>query len=308
MTRAEFRARIRFSPLLLDGAMGTELERGGVDTSGTSWSARAIRSHSNLIQRIHEEYILAGADIITANTFRTNLRAQRAADKAESEARELTLTAIAIAKLAREATGSDVLIAGSIAPVEDCFSPELAPSDDEILSEHRQMVRWLDGAGVDLILIETMSTLREARLALQAVRAESALPVVVSLVPKDASTLLDGSDFAEALPEISRFDPEMVSLNCGTVAVTNLALDRFASCCGDLAIPFGIYANLGHQQPDGGWDVHFVRDSSYSEFGARVLDLGASMIGSCCGSAPTTTAALRMLLNDWNSYLGMGAG
>src|SRR5437588_2160168 len=131
-------------PFVLDGALGTELEGRGVNTSGKSWTARGLVSHPDLIFRIHREYLWDGADIITANTFRTNPRALK---DTGLDAEALTKKAVRIARKARRQKNALRQVAGSIAPVEDCFSPELVPpSDTALVEEHRVMARWLDEA------------------------------------------------------------------------------------------------------------------------------------------------------------------
>src|SRR5947199_10355411 len=136
-------------PLVLDGALGTELEGRGVNTSGKSWTARGLVSHPDLIFRVHKEYLWQGADIITANTFRTNPRALK---DTGLDAEALTKKAVRIARRARRDRMRDNQVAGSIAPVEDCFSPDLVPaSDAALIEEHRLMARWLDEARVDII-------------------------------------------------------------------------------------------------------------------------------------------------------------
>src|ERR1019366_10296633 len=159
----------RVGPLVLDGALGTEMEGRGVNTSGKSWTARGLISHPDLIYRVHREYLWEGADILTANTFRTNVRALK---DTGLDAEALTKKAVRIARKARRKKNPLIRVAGSIAPVEDCFSPELVPaSDAALVEEHRIMARWLDEARVDIILIETMNTLHEALCALEAPKA-----------------------------------------------------------------------------------------------------------------------------------------
>ncbi|MEK9139284.1 MAG: homocysteine S-methyltransferase family protein, partial [Bacteroidota bacterium] len=120
------------TPLILDGAMGTELQRRGVDTGLPLWSANALMVHPEVILQIHKEYIEAGADIITTNTFRTTRRTfQRANLPDRSHA--LTKTALKLAQQARESfPDRQLLVAGSIAPVEDCYRPDLVPSEKEM--------------------------------------------------------------------------------------------------------------------------------------------------------------------------------
>ncbi len=123
--------------LLLDGATGTELTRRGVPTPLPLWSTGALREHPDVVRAIHHDYVMAGANIIVANTFRANVRALRSAGMLE-EGEALSHLAVELARqgvedgLADRASfgGRDVskpLVAASVAPVEDCYCPELVP-------------------------------------------------------------------------------------------------------------------------------------------------------------------------------------
>ncbi|MFN7842312.1 MAG: homocysteine S-methyltransferase family protein, partial [Pirellula sp.] len=141
--------------LLLDGATGTELNRRGVDTGLPLWSANALTIDSglNILREVHLDYLNAGADIITTNTFRTNRRAL--VGKGFS-ARELTLRAVSTAREAVAEFGKPALVAGSVSSLEDCYRPDLVPSDDECIDEHTERIDHLVQGGIDLLLIETM--------------------------------------------------------------------------------------------------------------------------------------------------------
>src|SRR5512139_2644302 len=121
--------------LLLDGAAGTELQRRGVDTTLPLWSARALIEAPEVLRAIHKDYLAAGADIITTNTFRTHRRTLTRAGVGE-RARELTSLAVQIARDAAGRVDRQIFVAGSMAPLEDCYSPQLVPAADELQVEH----------------------------------------------------------------------------------------------------------------------------------------------------------------------------
>ena len=106
--------------LILDGATGTELDRRGVDTSLPLWSARALLTAPDIVQQIHRDYLDAGADLITTNTFRTHRRTLTRAGVGE-RTRELTQLAVELARRAIEESGRTAYIAGSMSPLEDCY-------------------------------------------------------------------------------------------------------------------------------------------------------------------------------------------
>lgn len=281
---------LSISPLVLDGALGTELERHGVDTSGKSWTAHSLVTNPDLIYDLHREYISNGADILTANTFRTNIRAIRGT---RLDAEALTKTAVSIAQKARQVADSSQLIAGSIAPVEDCFSPELVPaSNTQLLEEHRVMARWLNEAGIDIILIETMNSLREAVSALRAAKEESSKYIWVSVVPKDEKTMLDGTPLDDAVREIKEGGAHLVALNCAPVSVIMAALPLFSKAAKEAGIRFGCYPNASEKRSDGSWDLRASTDDRIAKCTLEWLKQGAVMVGSCCHSTPRTTSTI----------------
>jgi len=279
-------------PLVLDGALGTELEGRGVNTSGKSWTARGLVSHPDLIFKIHREYLWEGADIITANTFRTNPRALK---DTGLDAEELTKKAIRIARKARRQKNSLRRVAASIAPVEDCFSPELVPpSDTALVEEHRVMARWLDEARVDIILIETMNSFREAMCALQAVKEESEKYAWVSLVPKDGETMLDGTPLDYAVKRLKEAGAHLVALNCAPVSTMMAALSAFSKAANRAGIWFGCYPNSSEKLSDGSWNLRASNNQLIAQCGLEWMRAGAKVIGSCCHSTPRTTSMLVM--------------
>ncbi len=280
----------RIRPLVLDGALGTELEGRGVNTSGKSWTAKGLITHPDLIYRVHREYLWKGADILTANTFRTNPRALK---DTGLDAEALTKKAVRIARKARRMKDRGQQIAGSIAPVEDCFSPDLVPpSDAALIEEHRVMARWLDEAHVDIILIETMSTLREALCALEAAKEESDRYVWVSIVPKDGETMLDGSPLDYSIQRIKEGGAHLVALNCAPVSTMLAALPLVAKTAKRAGIWFGCYPNSSEQRPDGSWNLLASTDEQMAACTLEWMKMGAVLVGSCCHSTPRTTQAI----------------
>lgn len=281
-------------PLLLDGALGTELERRGVDTTGSSWTAYANRDNARLIRDIHIEYIEAGADSITANTFRTNRRA------VGRDAEALTKRAVDFALEAVEISGRHVQVAGSIAPVEDCFSPQLVdPSTERLEEEHEEMAGWLRDAGVDLILIETMNSVREAVAAVRAAKRATSLQVYASLVPMDGERLLDGTSIAEAVAAVTEAGADLVALNCAPVSIMRAAMNAFAKSASKCRVPFGCYPNASERDITGAWDLRSSSDHAIAALVDEWLAAGASLVGSCCGTTPATTARLRSLISEY---------
>jgi S-methylmethionine-dependent homocysteine/selenocysteine methylase len=275
--------------LLLDGATGTELERRGVPSALPLWSARALLEAPEEVGRIHAAYVEAGADLITANTFRTQRRSLGRVGLAK-EAGALTGRAVALAR--GVARGREVAVLGSAPPLEDCFRPDLVPRRADLEREHGEHAEHLARAGVDAVLVETMNTVREARIALAAARA-AGLPALVSFVCWEGARLLSGEPLAEALEAVEAAAPLAVGVNC-------LPPSNVAACLPALtgrSRPACVYANLGApgDDPDAPRSEHCEPE----EFAARALgwvEAGVRLVGGCCGTGPEHLAALHRAL------------
>ncbi len=270
------------SLLILDGAMGTELQRRGVDIGLPLWSANALMSHPDVVLQIHKDYLTAGADIITTNTFRTTQRAFRNANLPDRSF-QLTSTAVALAMQARESF-PDALIAGSIAPLEDCYRPDLVLSDANMEEEHAELAIRLAERGVDFILLETMNTIREAQAACRAATA-TGKEVVVSFVCDKGGRLLSGESLADAVTVIEKLNPTALSINCVSPRYIHIAFEELKKVTG---LPLMLYANIGSPDDDKS-SLHFTRDVTKEEYVAYAVEWqrrGASIIGGCCGTTP----------------------
>lgn len=283
---------------VLDGATGTELERRGFPLHAPLWSAAALRQAAGLLAEIHREYVLAGANVITANTFRTNPSVALAAGLTFGDARSLTMRAVDLARQAcRNAPGGrQPLVAGSIAPVADCYTPGLVPGADQLDEEHGILAGWLAEAGCDLILIETMNTLSEALAAARAAGA-TGLPFAISLVTDTAGLrLLSGQMLEDAAVELAALHPAAILTNCSTVQASLNAAETLgrvrARISGDWA--FGGYPNGGMPDPVLGYrSVKPVAVEGFVEGARQMIALGGRIIGGCCGTTPAWTRALR---------------
>jgi enediyne biosynthesis protein CalE2 len=288
---------IRGELLLLDGALGTELERRGIETPLPLWSAGALLDAPDAVGAIHEEYVRAGADILSTNTFRATPRALAKVGKA-AQAERLVERAVALARDARARAlrepGRTVLIAGVMAPLEDCYRPELAPAAAEAEREHAEQAVRLARAGVDLLLIETMNSIAEARAAVRAAKA-TGLGVLVSFICRSDREILSGESFADAVRGVEPFKPDSILVNCVPPELAGPCLEELGRLT---RVPGGCYANVGC--PDmsrGTW--RFDPEWTPQRFAASAatwVARGAQIIGGCCGTGPDHIRALRAAL------------
>lgn len=281
--------------------MGSDLDRRGLATRLPLWSAIGLLARPALVRQIHVDNLRAGADIITTNTFRSTARTLRKAGLDPARAAELDALAVRLAREAIEESGRpDALVAGSIAPLDECYDPTFDTPRDIALEEHRAQARNLADAGVDLVIIETMPTIAEAEIALEAAKA-TGLPVTVGFVcarlePGEPVRLMSGEPLAEAARRLARGRPDALFVNCAAPEVIAAALPVLREAT---SLPVGAYANVGQVDNEVGWSpAGNVGGEGYANYAHEWLVLGARVVGGCCGTHPEHTAALRRLVDS----------
>ncbi len=287
------------TPLLLDAAMGTELQRRDAKTTLPLWSARALIDDPELVWTIHCDEVAAGADILTANTFRTHARTLARAGL-EARSGELTALAVRLAHQAAATPGREVFVAGSLSPLEDCYRPDLAPDAEALEREHVAQARFLADAGVDVILAETHNSIREAASAVRAAKM-TGVPVIVSLVTDGQHRLLSGEAVEDAARALGALEPDGIGVNCVPAAKVAVSLARLAAAAA-AGTRFCAYGNLGLPADGPGWS--FTEELAPDDYAARASDwigLGARIVGGCCGTTPAHTRSLRGLLDSAGS-------
>jgi S-methylmethionine-dependent homocysteine/selenocysteine methylase len=279
--------------LLLDGATGTELNRRGIDTGLPLWSANALITDTglNVLRQVHLDYLNAGADIITTNTFRTNRRVL--VGKGFS-AKELTLRAVTTAKEAVAEFGESALVAGSLSSLEDCYRPDLVPPAEDCLAEHSERIQHLLEGGVDLLLIETMNSIREAVIAAEIATA-TGLPTWISFVCDERGRILSGESLTQAAEKLLPLGVKALGVNCMPAHTIAQPLTELRAICGE-EFPLMAYGNIGHVDDEQGWvNTDSTNPEGYLE---HAQSWPAQIIGACCGSTP---AHIRKLNQSWKN-------
>jgi S-methylmethionine-dependent homocysteine/selenocysteine methylase len=296
MKSAPLRSRLaEAKPLLLDSAMGTELERRGARSQLPLWSAWALLESPSLVLAIHRDDLEAGADILTANTFRTHRRSLEKAGK-RKRAEELTLQAVELARRAAGESPRPILVAGSLSPLEDCYRPDLVPDDGMLWQEHGQQASLLQAAGADLILAETHNTVRELVAAVRAAK-ETGLPVIASAVTDGQGRLLSGETVEDAAKALAPLRPDALAINC--VPAPSLLSDLQRLSEASPGAPLAAYGNLGPPSGPGGTQFPYEIDPrDYAELARSWIAVGARIVGGCCGTTAAHTAALRKLIDS----------
>jgi S-methylmethionine-dependent homocysteine/selenocysteine methylase len=296
--------------VVLDGGIGSEIVRRGV-----RWRQHGLRSDADKVEEIHRDYIRAGADVITTDTFQLTGRTylnlfhnfehmkRIGAPGLQTQAETLTKKAVSLAQLARgkESSGRAVAIAGSVSPINHCFRPDLVPSREEAFQLHSETVRALSEAGVDLILLETMNTIAEAEVALEAAK-QTGLPVWVSFVlMPGGKKILSGESIADAVKILEPNGCDALLVNCAPPPDITSGLEELLRVC---ALPVGAYAHIGRYDPPS-WkfdfhpqfvDTEVCSPQAYAAFAARWKAMGAKILGGCCGTTPDHIQAVKHLI------------
>lgn len=266
--------------ILFDGALGTQLQAKGLKL-GALPELLCI-TDPELVRSVHEEYVTAGADVITTNTFGANR-------KKLGEGNDVETVVAAAIRLAREAGARQVAL--DIGPTGALLKPLGAMSFDEAYEIFKEVVIAGAKHGADLVIIETMSDLSETKAALLAVKENSELPVYVTMTfAEDGRTFL-GTDPKVAAITLSSLGADAVGINCslGPKELKPLVQEmlNYAPC------PVMAQPNAGLPEIEDGKTVYRVGPEEFSSIMGELLDMGVSIAGGCCGTTPEHIAALK---------------
>ena len=262
---------------ILDGPLGTQLLSRGHPAPAPSWSAWALQHAPQAIAQLHQEYAAAGATVHTTNTFRT--RPEAVGEPWKS----LAQSAVA---LARKSIPDSHRIAGSIAPLADCYRPDLSPPNPG--PRHRALADVLVSAGVDLLLCETFPHVEEG-LSAVAAAVETGAEAWVSFTAGPDGDLLSPDDIHRGAERAVTLGASTILVNCTPAAQTT----RFLAALADLGVPFGAYANAGHPDEGIGWVTSDDGPERYADHAQEWIEIGATVLGSCCGTGPQHIQALK---------------
>jgi homocysteine S-methyltransferase len=242
-----------------------------------------------MVASVHKEYIDAGAQIITANTFRTN---PAAFNGSESGADFRTVAGAGV-KIALKAAGAgNIFVAGSNAPAEDCYKKERDLTYDELTSNHANHIKLLYVSGSDLILNETQSHMDEIGIICKICSAEH-IPFIISLYVDDMLRILSGEPVFEVIKMIRQYAPLAIGFNC----VTFKTVERILSKC-QPDYPWGAYMNCGSGSIEDKEIRCGISPSEYAEKAKKLLKYSPAFLGACCGSSPEHIRELKNKLDS----------
>src|ERR1700730_4793676 len=287
---ADLLTRIKQSPVLCDGAMGTLLYAKGVFINRCYDELNL--SQPDLIRAIHHEYLQSGAEIVETNTFGANafrLARHSIADKVPDMNRMG-------ARLAREAGKSfDVWVAGSVGPLGTRIEPLGKTSFEEARRAFREQIEALAEGGIDLLMLETFGYLEELHQAMLAAKDVGAkLPLVVQVTIDEDGNCLDGSDPATFAPRLEDWGADVIGCNCSVGPVAMLdAIERVRALT---SLPLAAQPNAGIPRSVEGRNIYLCSPEYMASYTRKFVAAGVQLIGGCCGTTPDHIRAMKSAL------------
>ena len=287
---------------LLDGSIGQELVKRSTDAATPLWSTQVMIDHPDLVRAVHADYFAAGATVATANTYAIHRNRLARADLLD-QMETLLSTALSQAGDARDAHGSG-RVGGAMGPYLATYRPDLAPDPDEAAAAFRGIATQML-PHVDLLMLETVSSVQEASGALRGVM-DLGKPVWIGFTVDDenGTQLRSGEPLTDILPLLAEYRPAAVLLNCSTPEAIRAGLPTLA----ETGLPFGAYANGFERITEG-----FLQDAptidaltarrdltpeAYADHAMGWVDAGATIVGGCCEVGPAHIAQIARRLGD----------
>ena len=292
-----FREALGRQILFFDGGMGTLLQERGLKTGEVPETWNVL--HPEIVRQIHKEYLLAGSNVISANTFGVN------AFKCKHLPYTVEALVTAGIQLVKEAIQEiqevqeqkqPMYTALDIGSIGKLLKPLGEISFDEAYKTFQEIIIAGDKAGADLILIETVSDSYEIKAAVLAAKENSNLPVVVTMIFDESGKLLTGGDVASVTAMLEGLGVDAVGFNCGLgpEQMKNL-LPQLTACC---SLPIVINANAGLPVVVNEQTVFHVAPEEFAQSVRTLVEMGASAVGGCCGTTPAHISRVVALCKD----------
>ncbi|MDH3269514.1 MAG: homocysteine S-methyltransferase family protein, partial [Ignavibacteria bacterium] len=251
------------------------------------WTTKINQSDPEAVIQIQKEYIKAGADIITTNTFRTN--PSSFIKSGITDVSSYVTQAVSLAKQAVD--DMKIYIAGSNAPAEDCYQVERTLTNKQLQVNHSKHIDLLIDNGVDFILNETQSHFDEIQIICDHCDRNK-IPYIISLYLDETHRLISGENLAEVISFLNNSSVLAIGLNC-------ILPELFIKILGSTNLPnnWGFYLNCGSGLPTDKIIKCGIQPDEYLESVKKSLSYKPSFIGSCCGSSPAHTKKIREFLD-----------
>ena len=284
-----FRDALAERVLLADGAMGTEFYRRGVFINRCYDELNLSRP--DIVRAIHADYVAAGADILTTNTYGAE-RIRLARHGLEGQVQELNAAAV---RFAREAAGEDRFVAGSIGPLPLLLRPAVPLSAGSAREAYREQATVLIEEGVDVVVLETFRQLAMLEEAVDAVRDVSGeIPIIASFAFKPQRHYFVGPSPEEVARKVATWQIDVLGTNCvnGPAAMLDF-VERMSAAAG---VPLAAQPNAGQPEMIDGRTLYLASPEYMAEYARRFVQNGVRVVGGCCGTTPEMIKEMRSFL------------
>ena len=283
----DFRKRLKEGPILCDGAMGTLLDL--YEYPDLPHEIQNIKN-PEIVERIHREYIEAGAEIIQTNTYSGN-RFRLAQFHLEDQVKEINESAVAIAK---RAAGEDVYVAGSVGPTGKLLEPIGKLRFAEAREAFREQIEILVRAGVDLLILETFVSLTELDLAIDAAKSVTKLPIVAQKTFPEDGAILSGTFPVEVAEHLMSKGVDVVGANCTVGPQRMFSIIRSMYKDG---VVMSAQPAAGIPTLLDGRSIYHTTPEYLAQYAAELLQAGVTILGACCGSTPAHIRAMKAVID-----------
>jgi len=290
-----FVQRLTEGPILGDGAMGTELLNRGKININACLEETNLTS-PKMVLGIHLDYIKAGAEIIETNTFGAN-RFRLGEHGLENEVFEINNKAVEIAKEARRMTGQHIWIAGTVGPSGKTLPPIGTASNNQIRKAFREQIQVLSSSGIDLLILETFTGLREIKEAIASAKSVTDVPIIALLTFTEEATTLEGETPEEVVSALANLGVASIGANCSVGPAPMVkVLEKMAT---HTTIPLTAMPNAGFPTYVDGRFIYMSSPNYMSQHETTLLKIGVKVVGGCCGTGPKHIFAMREELGKY---------
>ena len=295
MTRDEFRKLIENGPVILDGAMGTNLIKAGLqlDDCTETWALE----HPEAVIQLQKAYVEAGTQIVYAPTFGANCKKLKSYGL-ENRAVELNRALVALSK---QAVGDVAYIAGDMTMTGQIPYPIGDISFDELVEVYKEQASSLVEAGVDLFVVETMMSLQECRAAIIAIKEVCDLPIMATLTfNKDGRTLY-ATPADVGLCVLQSLGVDAIGVNCSSGPEDMVPIiQKMAEYA---TVPLIAKPNAGIPELNGRETIYRMTPEDFANAGKQLIEAGAALIGGCCGTTPEHIKCLASAVKGMNVHM-----
>lgn len=289
MTKQEFQALTNKGVVLLDGATGSNLRKAGmpVGISSEQW----VLENPQVLQNLQRAYVDAGSQIVYAPTFAANRISMRNFNL-QDRIVELNTRLV---KISKDAVGNRALVAGDLTTTGQLMEPRGPLTYDELYQAYQEQIRALAEAGADLLVAETMLSVDETVVALDAAQSVCDLPMMCSLTLEADGSAMYGGNAVEAVMTLQEMGAAAVGLNC------SVGPDQLESVVTNMKkvaqVPIIAKPNAGMPVIDEKGEAHYSMDAeTFAAYTRKLVEAGAGMVGGCCGTTPEYIRQLKNIL------------